>query len=112
MMLPTLALIGYGTMGREIEQAARERGYTVNAIIDALLDGHMLPLNESTLRDVDVCVEFTTPTSVLDNIRACAACGKNVVVGTTGDEAGADATPGGNDEPRLLRDTLRLRRLG
>ena len=81
---PTLALIGYGNMGREIEQAALANGYPVNAIIDTKYVGHSLPLSEATLKDVDVCIEFTSPDAVFENITAVASCRKNMVVGTTG----------------------------
>jgi 4-hydroxy-tetrahydrodipicolinate reductase len=36
------------------------------------------------LEGADVCVEFTTPDTALDNIRTCLAAGVHVVVGTTG----------------------------
>jgi 4-hydroxy-tetrahydrodipicolinate reductase len=84
MTTPSIALIGYGKMGREIEQAASEQGYNVKAIIDVQYNGHSITINPSTLAGVDVCIEFTTPEAAVDNIRACAQCRKDVVVGTTG----------------------------
>jgi 4-hydroxy-tetrahydrodipicolinate reductase len=84
MKQPTLALIGYGKMGREIEQEARIRGLTVTAIVDSAIAGRALPLEAATLQHADVCIEFTAPDAAVDNIRACAACGKQLVVGTTG----------------------------
>jgi len=36
------------------------------------------------LRDADVCVEFSTPETALDNARACLEAGVHAVVGTTG----------------------------
>ena len=84
MINPSIALIGYGKMGREIEQVAGEQGFTIKAIIDIQYNGHSVPINASTLSGVDVCIEFTTPDAVVENIRACARCRKDVVVGTTG----------------------------
>jgi 4-hydroxy-tetrahydrodipicolinate reductase len=84
MPLPTLALIGYGKMGREIERAALSRGFSVRAIIDVNNAGHSNPIDASTLNGAEVCIEFTTPDAALDNIRACASLGKHIVVGTTG----------------------------
>jgi 4-hydroxy-tetrahydrodipicolinate reductase len=39
---------------------------------------------ESALGEVDVVVEFSTPDTALENVRACLAAGVHVVVGTTG----------------------------
>jgi 4-hydroxy-tetrahydrodipicolinate reductase len=44
---------------------------------------------ESVLGEVDVVVEFSTPDTALDNVRACLAAGVHVVVGTTGFDLGA-----------------------
>ena len=74
-----IALIGYGKMGREIEAAARERGDAIAEIFDI----DRLP-DVDSIRDVDVCIEFSTPQSVIDNIRVALAARKDIVVGTTG----------------------------
>jgi 4-hydroxy-tetrahydrodipicolinate reductase len=39
---------------------------------------------EHTLRDIDVCIEFTRPDAALNNVLALLECGKAVVTGTTG----------------------------
>jgi len=74
-----IALIGYGKMGREIEAAARERGDAIAEIFDI----DRLP-DVDSIREVDVCIEFSTPQSVIDNIRVALAARKDIVVGTTG----------------------------
>jgi 4-hydroxy-tetrahydrodipicolinate reductase len=84
MKTPAIALIGYGKMGREIELAAGEQGFNIKTIVDIHYSGHSVPINASTLAGVDVCIEFTTPEAVIDNIRSCARCKKDLVVGTTG----------------------------
>ena len=33
---------------------------------------------------VDVCIDFSVPSAVVNNISIIAGCGKNIVVGTTG----------------------------
>lgn len=81
---PAIALIGYGRMGREIEQAAMARGMTINAIVDVRSFGAVHALERGVLEGSDVCIEFTVPEAVVDNIRALAGFGKNLVVGTTG----------------------------
>lgn len=76
---PKIALVGYGKMGKEIEALAKERGFVITQIFD--IDN---PLEPSNHYDFDVAIEFTTPNSVIENIRKVAELGKNIVVGTTG----------------------------
>lgn len=83
MIPPRIALIGYGKMGREIELVAQEKGIPVTAIID-VVNAPVHSINSGVLENADVCIDFTTPAAVLENIRACATAKKHVVVGTTG----------------------------
>ncbi len=76
-----IALLGYGKMGREVEQAALRRGHTVGVAIDGN-DDWMYRLDD--LRDCDMAIEFSTPDTVVDNIMKCFTLGLPVVVGTTG----------------------------
>lgn len=75
------AIIGYGKMGREIEKILIERGHQVALIIDI---NNAEDLNAENLSQVDVAIEFTTPSTAYDNIRKCLECGAAVVSGTTG----------------------------
>jgi 4-hydroxy-tetrahydrodipicolinate reductase len=79
-----IALIGYGKMGKEVEAAARGRGLTVAKVFDIRNNTGSLGLTSESLKGVDVCIDFSIPGAVLDNIAAVAGCGKNIVVGTTG----------------------------
>jgi 4-hydroxy-tetrahydrodipicolinate reductase len=74
--MPNLAIVGYGKMGRLVEQLAPEYGFTVTARLD-------IDRNEP-LDNVDVAIEFSTPASVLGNVAKMAALRIPVVVGTTG----------------------------
>jgi 4-hydroxy-tetrahydrodipicolinate reductase len=74
-----IALIGYGKMGHEIEAVAREQGETIARTFD--IDN---PADAASLADVDVCIEFSTPDTVLQNIRVALQARKDIVVGTTG----------------------------
>ena len=74
--MPKLAIVGYGKMGRLIDQLAPEYGFTVSARVDI---GRDEPLQGS-----DVAVEFSVPPSVLANIQKVTALGVPIVVGTTG----------------------------
>lgn len=74
--MPNLALVGYGKMGRMIDQLAIEYGFTVTARLDVDRD--------EPLDGVDVAIEFSTPGAVLGNIEKLAARRIPAVVGTTG----------------------------
>jgi 4-hydroxy-tetrahydrodipicolinate reductase len=73
-----LALIGYGKMGKMLEQACARDGIDVVCVIDPLSG------SRGSLSDADVCVDFTEPQAVIDNIRAAAGARVSMVVGTTG----------------------------
>ena len=79
-----IALIGHGKMGKEIEAVAREKGITIVQIFDEKDNHGGHALSASALSGVDVCIDFSTPFAVLDNIKAVASSGTNLVVGTTG----------------------------
>jgi len=57
-----LAIVGYGKMGRLIEQLAPEYGFDVRAKFDARNNPRGQALSQQTLRGVDAAVEFTSPT--------------------------------------------------
>ncbi|MGN0007888.1 MAG: 4-hydroxy-tetrahydrodipicolinate reductase [Alistipes sp.] len=76
-----VAIIGYGKMGHEIERVLLSRGHSVNLIID---QNNAADLCADRLRDVDVAIEFTTPSTAYDNIRTCIEAGTAIVSGTTG----------------------------
>ena len=75
------AIIGYGKMGREIEKILIARGHEVALTIDI---NNAADLNAQNLADIDVAIEFTTPSTAYNNIRTCLECGAAVVSGTTG----------------------------
>jgi 4-hydroxy-tetrahydrodipicolinate reductase len=73
---PALAIVGYGKMGRLIEQLAPEYGFSVGARYD--VD------RPEPLDNIDVAVEFSAPGAVLSNVEMLAVRGIPVVIGTTG----------------------------
>ncbi|HEV2426098.1 MAG TPA: 4-hydroxy-tetrahydrodipicolinate reductase [Terriglobia bacterium] len=79
-----LALLGHGKMGTLLEQLAPARGFEVRLVLDEISNRAGAGLVRGRFQDVDVCIDFTTPDSVLDNIRRVAELGVNLVVGTTG----------------------------
>lgn len=76
-----IALIGYGKMGRLIEKIAQELSYEVIAKIDPAFSNQ---ISLQTVGTADVCIDFTTPDSVVNNVRALAPLKKQLVIGTTG----------------------------
>ena len=76
-----IGLIGYGRMGREIEQMALERGHVVPLIIDM---HNMAERTPDNLAQCDAVIEFTVPASAVGNYLACFEAGVPVVSGTTG----------------------------
>src|SRR5450631_2632838 len=72
-----LAVVGYGKMGKLIEQLAPEYDFTVHACVDVNDD-------LSQAAGSDVAIEFTTPEAAVENIEKLAGLKIPVVVGTTG----------------------------
>jgi 4-hydroxy-tetrahydrodipicolinate reductase len=79
-----LAIVGYGKMGRLIEQLAPEYGFEVRAKFDSGNNPRGNGLTRESLHGVDVAAEFSTPGAAAENIRQLAAAGVNAAVGTTG----------------------------
>jgi 4-hydroxy-tetrahydrodipicolinate reductase len=79
-----LALLGHGKMGSAVARLAPDRGFEVRLILTIESNPEGVAITEENFRGVDVCVDFTTPDVVVDNIRRVAALGVNLVVGTTG----------------------------
>src|SRR5262245_56013737 len=72
-------------MGREVEQVALSKGHSIVARYDPVLTpGAQGTAESGSLEAADVCIEFTTPSAVLGNIRIIAGTKKPLVVGTTG----------------------------
>jgi 4-hydroxy-tetrahydrodipicolinate reductase len=72
-----LAIVGYGKMGRMVEQLAPAYNFTVAARIDV---GDAI----EAAAGADVAVEFSTPDAAVANVEKLAALGLPVVCGTTG----------------------------
>src|SRR3989338_10674746 len=80
-----IAIIGYGKMGHEIEKITRAKGMNIISIIDPnSSSANYREINEESLHNVDVCIDFTEPGAVMENIRKISKLGKCIVVGTTG----------------------------
>lgn len=80
----TIAIVGYGKMGRMIERVAAERGIQVATKLDEFNNAGFSGITAENFRGVDVAIDFSTPSSVIGNIERIAALGVNLVIGTTG----------------------------
>jgi 4-hydroxy-tetrahydrodipicolinate reductase len=76
-----IALIGYGKMGKAIEEIAVERGHTIVLKID---DQNLADFTKENLRKADVAIEFTSPHSAYANVKKIIGYGVRVVCGSTG----------------------------
>ena len=71
------ALLGYGKMGKAIEQIALERGHEIVCKID-------INLAEGKLQEADAAINFSIPNAAVDNITSALHQAVPVVCGTTG----------------------------
>jgi len=75
-----IAILGYGKMGKVIEEIALKRGHSIALKVNQTNLDFALEL----LSDCDVAIEFSSPESAVDNINKCFEANVPVVVGTTG----------------------------
>jgi 4-hydroxy-tetrahydrodipicolinate reductase len=75
-----IALIGYGKMGRAIEEVALDQGHEIVLRIGA---GNRPDMTLEALRQADVAIEFSRPDAAFANLEACFRAGVPVVCGTT-----------------------------
>lgn len=80
-----ITLIGFGKMGRIIAELATERGHNIVSTIDpANPHASYQKITEESLKNTDVCIDFSHATAVKNTVEQCIAFGKNLVLGTTG----------------------------
>lgn len=76
-----ILILGYGKMGKAIEEIAEERGHTI---------AHKININNTQAlkfidrKEVDVAIEFSQPDAAYENVKYCLENGIPVVSGTTG----------------------------
>lgn len=76
-----ILILGYGKMGKAIEEIAEDRGHTI---------AHKININNTQAlkfidsNDVDVAIEFSQPDAAMENISYCLENNIPVVSGTTG----------------------------
>lgn len=76
-----IALIGYGKMGRMVEQTAISRGHEIVSIIDV---GNQQDFDSEAFASADVAIEFTSPAAAYGNYVRAFKHNVKVVSGSTG----------------------------
>ena len=76
-------LLGYGKMGKAIEQAIHRSGVPVT-ILHTFSRSNMDAVTVASLSEADLVIEFTTPLTAAQHIRMCIDAGVPVISGTTG----------------------------
>lgn len=76
-----IALIGYGKMGKAIEEIALQKGHE---IVLKISQCNLEDFTIENLKFSDVAIEFTNPESATANMRMCIDAGVPVVCGSTG----------------------------
>jgi len=79
-----LALIGFGKMGRSIEQLAPDYGFEVVLTLGSESNPDASAITAESFHGVDVAIEFTTPKAAPTNLVRLAELKIPVITGTTG----------------------------
>jgi 4-hydroxy-tetrahydrodipicolinate reductase len=75
-----IAIVGYGKMGKEIEQLALERGWDVGLHVDI----NTPPVTPVQRENIDVVIHFANAQTIIEDLTPWIEAHKPIVVGTTG----------------------------
>ncbi len=76
-----IALIGYGKMGKAIEEVALQRGHEIVIKID---QPNLHEFTKENMAKAEAAIEFTSPHTAYDNVKSCIEFGVPIVCGSTG----------------------------
>jgi len=79
-----ICLIGYGKMGRFIEQLCPQKDCRIVSIIDPHVPEAHSQINTKNLNSADVAIDFSHPSIVVQNIEKLIQLKQTCVIGTTG----------------------------
>lgn len=80
-----ICLIGFGKMGQAIQGLAPKLGCSVVSIIDPSHPEATAPkLSPKSIKDAEVCIDFSKTENVLEHLTILAPLKKKLVIGTTG----------------------------
>jgi 4-hydroxy-tetrahydrodipicolinate reductase len=82
--MPELAIVGYGKMGKLIEQLAPQYGFGVKLKLDEFNNAAYEGLTAKNFRGIDAAIDFSIPSAVVTNVEGISGLGVNIVIGTTG----------------------------
>jgi 4-hydroxy-tetrahydrodipicolinate reductase len=83
-MSQKIAIVGYGKMGRLIEQLAPPHDFEVSLRLDEFNNQNGAGMTAEAFKDIDVAIEFSTPEVAPENLKRLAALNIPTVTGTTG----------------------------
>src|ERR1700730_9911026 len=84
LFMPKLAIVGYGKMGKLIEQFAPQYGFTVALKLDEFNNTNFEGVTKENFQGIDVAIDFSIPSAVPRNVEGISSLGVNIVIGTTG----------------------------
>ncbi len=76
-----IALIGYGKMGKAIEEVALQRGHEIVIKID---QPNLQEFTKDNMAKAEAAIEFTSPHTAYANVKSCIEFGVPIVCGSTG----------------------------
>ena len=76
-----IAIIGYGKMGKAIEEIAIAKGHEIVLKIDV---SNTADFTKENIQKANVAIEFTGPHTAFENITKCIQWGVPVISGSTG----------------------------
>ena len=76
-----IALIGYGKMGKAIEEVALQRGHEIVIKID---QPNLHEFTKENMAKAEAAIEFTSPHTAYENIKSCIEFDVPIVCGSTG----------------------------
>lgn len=79
-----IALIGYGTMGREIDAVARQLGHNVVATYTSQSPLHSVSTESFLQKNINCCIDFSIGPAVSGNAEFCSRMRIPLIEGTTG----------------------------
>ena len=79
-----IAIVGLGQMGQAIKKISEAKGHTVVTIDPQNPEAQFKVIDSNSLTGVDVGIEFTAPSAVMENIEKFCNLKVPLVIGTTG----------------------------
>ena len=79
-----VVLVGYGRMGKEIDALSEDHGCEIVERLDIHNNVGGAGIDPAALGQVDVAIDFSVASALIENLPKLAALGVNVVIGTTG----------------------------